>query len=206
MLLAPGEYVAPKIITAKDEITLYHKGTPEQGFYVSYWPSTDGKDQKSDVTRDLTAAVFRSLLLDEVRENLGATYSPGANSIASTRHDGYGYLSASVIAAPDKMAEISGAIAKITAQMIANAIDADTLDRARKPLLEALEKDQRENGDWLFYAARAQGNPEFLERKRAAKDLMLAVTSADIQAVAKEYLTEANRLNVRIVSDKTKTQ
>ncbi len=198
--------VAPKVIDSKDEITLYHKGTEEQGFYVSYWPSTDGKDQQSDVARDLTATVFRLLLLDEVREKLGATYSPGANSVASTRHDGYGYLSASVIAAPDKMDEISNAIKVITAKMINEGIDADTLDRARKPLLEELVKDQRQNGDWLFYAARAQGQPQFLDRKRNAEKLMLAVTPADVQAVAKEYLTEANRLNVRIVSEKTKTQ
>ena len=197
---------APKLISSKDEITLYHKGTVEQGFYVSYWPSTDGKDQSSAIKRQLTATVFRLLLLDEVREKLGATYSPVANSVASTRHDGYGYFSASVIAAPDKMDEISNAIKAITAKMINEGIDADTLDRARKPLLEELVKDQRENGDWLFYAARAQGQPEFLERKRNAEKLMLAVTPADVQAAAKQYLTEANRLNVRIVSDKTKAQ
>jgi len=201
-----GKVTAPKIITSKDEITLYHKGTEEQGFYVSYWPTTDGKDQKSSIKRRLTATVFRLLLLDEVREKLGATYSPGANSVASTRHDGYGYLSASVIAAPDKMQEISDAIAKITQQMIDQGIDADTLDRARKPLLEELEKDQRQNGDWLFYTTTAQSKPERLERKRSEKLLMNSVTPDDIQAVAKQYLTAGNRLNVRIVSDKTKTQ
>ncbi len=197
---------SPKLITSKEEITLYHKGTAEQGFYVSYWPTTDGKDRKSDITRQLTATVFRLLLLDEVREKLGATYSPGANSLASTRHDGYGYLSASVIAAPDKMDEISNAIKVITAQLINEGIDADTLDRARKPELEELEKEQRENSSWLFYAQTAQSKPEFLEFKRNEKSLMMAVTPADIQAVAKQYLTESNRLNVRIVSDKTKAQ
>ncbi len=201
-----ADITPPKLISTKDEITLYHKGTEEQGFYVSYWPSTDGKDQQSAVKRQLTATVFSLLLLDEVREKLGATYSPNANSVASTRHDGYGYFSASVIAAPDKMSEISNAIKVITAKMIDEGVDADTLDRARKPLLEELEKDQRQNGDWLFYAARAQGQPMVLDRKRNAGKFMLAVTPADIQAVAQQYLTEANRLNVRIVSDKTKTQ
>ena len=198
--------VAPKLIESKDDITLYHKGTEEQGFYVSYWPTTDGKDRKSDITRQLTATVFRLLLLDEVREKLGATYSPGANSVASTRHDGYGYMSASVIAAPDKMDEISNAIKAITAKLINEDIDADTLDRARKPELERLEKDQRENSSWLFYTQTAQSKPEFLEFKRNEKALMLAVTPADIKATAQQYLTETNRLNIRIVSDKTKAQ
>lgn len=200
------DIVPPKIITTKDDITLYHKGEIEQGLFLSYWPSTDGKDQKSNIERELASAVFRSLLLDEVREKLGATYSPNANSVASTRHDGYGYMSASVIAAPDKMVEINEAITAITAKMIDEGIDADMLERARKPMIEELEKQERENGNWLFYAQTAQSKPEILDRKRNEKALILAVTPSDIQSVAEQYLTETNRFNVRIVSDKTKTK
>lgn len=198
--------IAPTLTTNKEEIILYHKGEVEQGTYSAYWTTTDGKDQASDIKRDLTADVLGLMLLNEIRENLGATYGIGASSISSSRHDGYGYFTVSGIAAPDKMDEISEAIKNITQQIINEGVDADILERARKPVLEELEKDERENGTWLFYTQTAQSKPEFLEYKRNEKALILAVTPADIQAVAKQYLTEENRFNVRIVSDKTKAQ
>jgi zinc protease len=185
-------------------VTLYHKGKPEQGYLQTFWPTTDNKDQKSETTRRITAEIMGLLLLDEVREKLGATYSPSASSYAADEYTGYGYLAASVIAAPDKMDIISAAIKKVTKEMRDAPVSADTLLRARKPILEAIEKSERENAAWLGIANVAQSEPEKLDRRRKRKAILEAVTTADIQATAKQYLGDDAELEYRIVSEATK--
>ncbi len=181
-------------------VTLYHQGKEEQGFLQAFWPSTDNKDQKSDTTRNVMADAMSLLLLEEIREALGATYSPNANSYAADDYTGYGYISASVIAAPDKMEIISAAIKKVAKQMRDAPVSADILLRARKPVLEAIEKSERENGAWLGLANVAQSEPIKLDRRRKRKAVLEAVTAADIQAAARQYLTDAALLEVRIVA------
>ena len=188
----------------RQTVVLYHKGKPDQGFLQTFWPATDNKDQKSDTTRNLTSNVMRLLLLDEVREKLGATYSPSANSYAADDYAGYGYLSASVIAAPDKMDIISAAIKKVTKEMRDAPVSDDVLLRARKPILEAIEKSERENGAWLGLANIAQSEPEKLDRRRKRKAILEAVTVTDIQTAAKQYLSDDAELEIRIVSESTK--
>jgi zinc protease len=181
-------------------VTLYHKGKEEQGYLQAFWPTTDDKDQKSAVTRSLTSDIMQLLLLDEVREKLGATYGPNAGSFASDLYPGYGYLSASVIAAPDKMGIISASIKKVTKEMRDAPVSPDLLLRARKPVLEAIEKSDRENGSWLGLTNVAQSQPAKLDRRRNQKALLESVTVADIQAAASQYLVDEAALEYRIVA------
>jgi zinc protease len=184
----------------RQTVTLYHKGKAEQGFLQTFWPATDNKDQKSETIRNMASNVMRLLLLDEVREKLGATYSPNANSYAADDYAGYGYISTSVIAAPDKMDIISAAIKKVTKEMRDAPVSEDLLLRARKPLLEGIEKSERENGSWLAITNVAQSEPAKLDRRRQRKALLEAVTIADIQAAARQYLQDNAELEIRIVA------
>ncbi|MFC4292847.1 M16 family metallopeptidase [Sphingorhabdus arenilitoris] len=185
--------------------TLYHKGAADQGLLLAYWPTTDDSDLKSEAIRDLTAEAMSLLLLDEIREKLGATYSPSASSFASDDFTGYGYISSFVIAAPDKMDVISKAVKEVTQQMRDAPVSDDVLLRARQPIMERFEKQLRENGFWLGLAGIAQGKPDRVERYRQQKALFEAVTTADIQAAAQQYLKDADNLEFRIVSDKTQS-
>jgi zinc protease len=202
--LTSPDYAKERMVSfPKDRapITLTHKGQKDQGMVLAYWPTTDDSDQKSDVIRDLTSEVLGSLLLDEVREKLGATYSPSTASVTSATFKGYGYFAANIIAEPEKMAVITAAIKDIARQMRDAPVADDVLLRARKPLLEQVEKSNRENMSWLGFASIAQSKPERLDRKRNRKAFLEAVTTADIQAAAKQYLTDAAMLEIKIVSD-----
>lgn len=193
-----------KFTDKRGVMTLTHKGKDDQGMVQTFWPTTDGKNFKSTVIRTMVSEVFGSLLLDEVREKLGATYSPGTGSTASDHYDGYGYLSTSIIAEPDKMEIVSKAVKDIAKQLRDAPVSDDVLLRARKPLLENIEKSLRENGAWIGLANEAQSNPAELDEWRSRKAVFEAVTTADIQAAAKQYLTDANQLEIRIVSETLK--
>lgn len=193
-----------KFIDKRGLTTLTHKGKDDQGMVLAYWPTTDNKDFKSTVIRNLTSEVFGELLLDEVRERLGATYSPQSSSFASDDYDGYGFFSSAVIAEPEKMEIVSKAVKDITKQMRDAPVSDDILLRARKPLLENIEKSLRENGAWIGLAAEAQSKPGELEKWRMRKAVFEGVTTADIQAAAKQYLTDEAQLEIRIVSETLK--
>ncbi len=186
-LVEPKTNTSRKIefTTDKGPVTLYHKGKDDQGAIYAYWPTTDSKDQKSAIIRTLTSEVFGSLLLDEVREKLGATYSPRSSSFASDTYDGYGYFNTRIVAEPAKMAIVMKAIRDITKTMRDAPVSDDIILRARQPMIEQLEKSDRENGAWLGLVNVAQSQPDKLDRRRARMALLNAVSAADIQKAAK---------------------
>ena len=91
-------------------------------------------------------------------------------------------------------------IRSITASLVAHPASADELLRARKPILEADQREQRQNGDWLGPVSKAQSDPDELVRHRTAAAAIGAITAADIQAEAKRWLT-AEPLQIRALPE-----
>ncbi|MFC4292848.1 M16 family metallopeptidase [Sphingorhabdus arenilitoris] len=184
--------------------TLYHQGEADQGMVVAYWPTTDDSDHAAEIVRDMLNEVFKSALRDEIREKLGATYSPQTTNLASSTYTGYGHISSTIVVDPAKIADVEAAISRVTAELRAGAPSDDALTRARAPLLEKIEQSGRDNGAWLAIAEEAQSRPERLDRWRREKALYESVTPAQIQAAAQKYLTDANRRSYRMIVDPAK--
>ena len=179
--------------------TIYHEGAADQGAIALSWPTTDNIDFKDSLTRDLLAAVMQLRLIDVVREELGATYTPNASSFDTSTYKGFGYLTASAPAAPGSMDAVAKAIRQIAADLRAAPPSDDELLRARKPILERWQRQERQNGSWVALAAEAQSRPELLDRRRTRAAVLEAITPADIEAAAKRYLDPSAALEVRVV-------
>jgi zinc protease len=80
------------------------------------------------------------------------------------------------------------AIRAVMVRLAREPIDADTLERARRPLLENYDNALKTNGGWIGLTARAQSEPERIDRFLAAKQQIESVTAADLQALAARYL------------------
>jgi zinc protease len=184
--------------------TLYHNGVADQGLVLAVWPTTDDKDQKSAVTRDIMASILSTLLLDEIREKLGASYSTQGISTASQVNPDYGFVLNFAIADPAKMDQIYAAIAEVTKTLRDAPVSEDVLLRARKPMLEAMVKQDRENGTWLTTISTAQSKAERLDRWRQRKAIMESITVADIQKTAARYLNDASMIKINIISKNLK--
>ena len=184
-------------------IELYHNGQADQGAAAAVWPTDDYDDQKDDVTRDMMAAAMGLILIDEVRENLSASYSTQVFSRSSSLYDGDGFVTGFAVADPARMDQIFAAIRNVAKQMRDAPIDDDVLLRARKPMIERLEARVRENGAWLNIVVEAQRKPEWLDRWRARKDIVNQISAADIQAAARKYLTDEAMVEVRVVPEPT---
>ena len=142
------------------------------------------------------------MLTDSVREKLGDSYGVSLSSQMSDTFKGFGYLSAAAVVAPDKTDEVQQAIAEAAAQLRDKPVAADLLARARNPELEKADHQLRDNSYWLAALAKAQSNPERLDRVRQKKAILQSITAADIQKLAQKYLQPGKLQKVRIISSK----
>lgn len=183
-------------------VTLTHGGAADQALVQVYWPARDDSDAQETSTLALLAEVFGLQLLEEVREKLGATYSPQAGADLSDDFTGFGTLSTSIVVAPRDADTVFATVEAITKQLRAAPVDADVLERARRPILEKVALNRRENGWWLRVLGESQLRAERLDRYRTIEARLRKVTPAMLQAAARQYLDPARDLQVRIVPRK----
>lgn len=180
-------------------VTLTHGGAADQALVQVFWPARDDSEPQETATLALLAEVFGLELLEEVREKLGATYSPSAGADLSDTFPGFGTLSTSIVVAPKDAGTVLAAVEAITARLRAAPVDADVLERARRPQLERVALNRRENGWWLGVLGESQLRAERLDRYRTIEARLRKVTPAMLQAAAKQYLRSDRDLQVRIV-------
>lgn len=186
----------------RSERTLVHKGPSEQAELRVYWPARDDSDLAEAMRLNLLARVMQLKLTEELRERLGESYSPGAAASLSDEFPGYGHLFAASNVDFKDLATTRAAIFAIAKELRDAPVDADLLDRARKPLVEAMTKSRRENAYWLNYVAEATSHSERLDRSRRGIGEVEAATPTELQTLAKRYLVDGKALVIRAVSDK----
>ncbi|WP_052072254.1 M16 family metallopeptidase [Sphingopyxis sp. MWB1] len=186
----------------RQDRTLIHKGPADQAELRVYWPARDDSDLGEAMRLTLLARVMRLKLTEELRERLGESYSPGAGVSLSSEFPGYGYLYAASNVDAGHLATTRAAIFAIARDLRDAPVSADLLDRARRPMVEAMAKARGENSYWLNYVAEASSHPERLDRSRNAIAAVKAATPAELQALARRYLQDDEALVIRAVSDK----
>lgn len=182
--------------------TLVHKGPADQAEVRLYWTARDDSDFAEMLRIDLLVRAMQIALTDELRERLGKTYGPGAGADLTTLFPGYGHIFAGANVDIGDLATTEAAIRKVAADLAAAPPSADLVERARKPMLEAMVKARRENSYWMGWVSYAATRAHRLDRVRTAVSAVEAITPAELQAVAQRYLTDERLLVVRAVSDK----
>jgi zinc protease len=160
-----------------------------KGLVALYWPTNDGFDAQRARRLTLLAGIYSDRLRVKLREDMGGTYSPRAQSMASETYPGYGYLVTSIDvdpAAADKIAEAAIALAD---DLAVNGVTAEELNRARQPALTAARESSRNNAYWLTNVlSQAQKKPEMLDRARTRITDLEGITTDELSALAKSYL------------------
>ena len=185
--------------TDRSRRVLSHTGEKNQALVRQVWPTTDDSDVATVSRLNLLRAVMEIKVLEVLRERLGKTYTPSVTSQQSDVWPGYGTFGITATVAPTEVDATSAAIRETIAAMIAEPIDADTLQRARQPIIERLDNLLKNNGGWMTLARRAQSEPEAIDRYLTAKARYEALTPADVQAMAARYLQPGQAVEIVVL-------
>jgi zinc protease len=173
-----------------------------KGLVAVYWPTTDARDVGIARRLSLLGAILDDRLRIKVREELGGAYSPGAGSSASDTYHGYGYIIANVTVDPGQASEIAGVVKEIAADLAANGVTEDELNRARLPILTSIRESARTNAYWLgAVAASAQEFPQRLDWSRTRTSDFETIPKADVDALAKAYLGADRAIQVIVLPE-----
>jgi zinc protease len=166
-----------------------------------YWPTTD---RMSNIRQSRHMTLLSEILDDRVRlkirEELGESYSPQVASMMSDTFPDYGQTFAMMITEPKHADKLGPIVRDLADKLSREGATADELDRARKPLLTALEEQRRNNTYWLStVVAASQSQPQRLDWSRSMVEDFTSATLADLNALAKQYL-KADRATIARIS------
>jgi zinc protease len=193
------------VVFRKDRtpIVLTHHGEANQAIASVYWPVDIDPEADPDKAETLgvLGAIMRIKVTDEIRENLGATYSPSAGASLSSVYPGWGYVASTAEVKPEDVDRVIAAMRKIAGEMRAGEITQDEFDRAITPSLEQLPRNATSNGYWLSLISQAQTRPDTLERAKlpVIEARLRAVTRAGVVEAAKTWLKDADAQEMRVV-------
>jgi zinc protease len=185
-----------------EAVVLHHKGRADQSIAYAAWPTDDffSSPQRARALRVL-AGVVENRLLDDLRETAGVTYSPQASATASLTFPHYGYLAAEVEIPPAKMSAFYDDLSKISADLRAKDVTPDELARAKKPLIDDLEKSRASNEYWLEQLSGAYEEPRRFDAIRGVVQSLQSVDAAQIKQAAQLYLHDNTEFKLQVTPD-----
>ncbi|MFM5906853.1 MAG: M16 family metallopeptidase [Novosphingobium sp.] len=178
-----------------------HDGPKDQVIVRVTWPTRDGEDANVTMKFALLQQVVQNLLTETLREALGKAYSPGVSSDMSRVWRDYGTFSMSASTNVADVPAIRKAILQAVASLRNAPVSADVIQRARAPMLEIYENALKRNSGWLALVDRAQTEPDRLDRHVKASARLVAITPAELQELAKRYLTESGALELIVLPE-----
>jgi len=184
-------------------VSFTHEGDANRAVLRIYWPAPDGSDQMRSRHIQILRNIFRNRVVDVIREEVAATYSPGVGLYADRSFEDYGYLFVTMDIVPENIQAMIAKIHEIAADFQKMNISQDEFDRAIKPVLEGLDSTLERNGYWMSVLSDAQtdswGIDNFRTREQAYKNMVLA----DVKPYAAEIFRQENAFHVQIIPRKT---
>ena len=163
------------------------------------FPVPDGLDTRTRRCLTLLGNVVNDRLRLEVREKLGAAYSPGAGTQLSSVYPGVGLLMIQAMADPDKVDTLVEACLGVARSLAEQGVTEEEVARLKEPLLKQRRDAKRQNGFWLGVLVEATRKPHNLDDFRSADAFYEGHTAADLTPFAREYL-QPERASILVVN------
>ncbi|XUU60573.1 M16 family metallopeptidase [Erythrobacter sp. HA6-11] len=161
-----------------------HKGNADQALVYVYWPAPDASDPADPFRMRMLRGIFRNRLTEVLREEMGATYSPGAANYSSSLFEDYGYIYARITTSPDQVDAVREGVLRVAQSMASQGVDEDAFVRAQTPLLEDLSTTLENNGYWMNVLRDAQTSRDGLAGFNAREKTYRETTVEEINALA----------------------
>ena len=202
-LAAPPEQLEARRIKLPDapaEKTFTYDSKIQTAIATTLWKTNGLRNNQREARRlNILGEIYGDRLREEIREKLGASYSPNAGASGSDALDGVGYIIGQSVGKPEDLTLLLKTMRDIADNLANNGISADELDRALKPAFGQLDKSLRDNSYWLTTVmSQSQAEPKRLDLARDRDADYRSITLDEINALAAKYLKAENAILVSI--------
>ncbi len=174
----------------------------DRGMVVVAYPTDDFWDIGRTRRLSMLSEIFSERLRVQVREKLGAAYSPYAYHRAYRAYDDYGMLLCMLLVDPRHVDSIAEKVEQIGSDLAAEGIHPDELRRALDPTLVQIKDMRQSNRYWLnSVLVGASRHPEQIDWARTIERDYAAITAADITSLARRYVIDSRAARVVIVPE-----
>lgn len=169
----------------------------QEAIEIAYHRDLDNvTDRKTLAIRRMLAAVVRDRLRTTVREELGASYSPSTRYMAY-ENDGYGLYLISIGTNNGKLPLLREAVDKTLADIVANGIRQEELDRQKRPMLTALRNARRDNRIYIrLLNLMARRDQPYMQWDAEYPALLESLSADELHGEAKAAFKTENRAEI----------
>ncbi len=171
-----------------------------QGLAEVIWHTDGMRGNLAEFRRyNLLAAILSDRLRTEIREKLGASYSPESGAEGSDALTNFGYIIALSTAKPDDAKHLTDVTCDLASSIAEKGASEDEFQRALKPVLSQLGKSLRDNNYWLqTVMSRCQEDPKRLAMARERDADYRSIRVDEINRLARKYFGNNNAIRVVI--------
>jgi zinc protease len=153
------------------------------------WPTDDYWDISRTRRLNILSAVFADRLRVEIREKLGAAYSPRVYNHSSRIETGYGVLRAMLTVDPSLSEDVVARVREVGSTLRREGVSAAELSRSLKPSLTAIKDMKQTNRYWMeSVITLSSRHPQQLEWPLSIQKDFASITAREISDFAAHYL------------------
>jgi zinc protease len=175
--------------------------TVPKSLVLAVFRATDGIEAARRRRLHFLSQVLNDRLRVEIREKLGATYSPGASLDVSQVYPGDGKILIQAMSEPDKADELLEACFAVTDSLAKDGVTAEEVSRLREPILNQIRDMRRQNGYWQQVLDQAQSDPSSLANATSLDGFYETVTAEQLSELAAEYLARERASSVIVAPE-----
>ena len=161
----------------------------DKALVVLGWPTDDFWDITRTRRLNILSAVLDDRLRVEIREKLGAVYSPTVYNQPSRVAPGYGVLRAMMTVDPARAEELAERVIAVAEELAEKGVQEEELRRSLGPSLTSIKDMMKTNRYWLeSVLTLSSRHPEQLTWPLSIEKDFAAITDVEISALAARYL------------------
>jgi zinc protease len=175
-----------------------------KGLVVVAYPTSDIWDIHLTRRLAVLSQVLSERLRKQIREKIGASYSPYAYNHPSRAYTDYGVLYAFIRTDPSLTDQVVSEVYTLSEELAASGVDPEELRLALDPILTDIKDLMSQNHYWLnTVLAGSKDHPLQLDWSRSIVDDYSSITTEEVSALAAKYL-DPERAAVIVISSEKK--
>jgi zinc protease len=185
------------------QVTFDHRGDANQAYAMVGWSTLGGLDHLRDRRAlSLGGNLVAARLLERLRDQAGASYSPQAGASSSETFPEWGIFYAGSELTPDKTDLFFRLARETVADLAAHPPAADEFARAQNPIVAGLERRMRTNGYWVGAMEGWSARPQLIEQVRSLLADYRSLTPGEVRQAIAKYVTDEGDWSILVVPAK----